>query len=178
MTIRKKEIYSPACYIPLIKMAKKIGPTYNVKYVDQTFFYSSIRPGRTHGDAKVDISQLQYTTDGVFHKLEHIDTYWRLPPQRLKDVHINLGMIKLQNTPQPKTMRKWKDLQSLILVIISVSLNHLFHFSTQFIVVLYLFAACESCYYPVETSPGCPGTVRAIYYSLLKVDMSSVWHSN
>ena len=36
-TIRKKDIYSPACYIPLIKMAKKKDPTYNVKYIDHTF---------------------------------------------------------------------------------------------------------------------------------------------
>ena len=36
-TIRKKGIYSPACYIPLIRMAMKKDPTYTVKYIDHTF---------------------------------------------------------------------------------------------------------------------------------------------
>ena len=49
---RRKEICTPACYIPIIKMTKKKGPFYKVKYGDHTFFhdfsdyYSSIRPGR------------------------------------------------------------------------------------------------------------------------------------
>ena len=99
MTMRNNDIYSPACYIPLIKMAKKKYPTYYVKYLGQTHFYSSIRTGRTHGDAKVDISQLQYTTYWVSYILEHTDTYWRLSPQRLR-VHINLEMKQLQNNKE------------------------------------------------------------------------------
>ena len=83
-------------------------------------FYSLNRPGRTHGVAKLDISQLQYTTDRVSHKLEYTDTYWRLPLQRLRDVHINLRIKKLRNTAQPKTMRKYKDLQSLKFVVVVV----------------------------------------------------------
>ena len=81
--------------------------------MDQTFFYSSIRPGRTHEDAKIDISHLQDATDGVSYKLEHTDKYWTLSSQRLRDVYIRLELNKLQNNPLSITMRKWKYLQSL-----------------------------------------------------------------
>ena len=111
----------------LIEMTiRKKDPTHMVKYVNQTYFYSLISPGCTHGDAKVDIPQLQYTTHGVTYKLEHTGTYWRLPPQRLRDVHINLEMKKLQNNPLPKITWKWKNLQLVIIII--VSLNQLFPF--------------------------------------------------
>ena len=67
----------------------------------------------------------QLISDGLSYKLEHNDTYWRLHPQRLRDVHINLEMNKLQNNPLSKTIRKWKYLQSLklVIIIIIVSLN-------------------------------------------------------
>ena len=60
-TIKKKEVYTPACYVSLVKSAKKNLPYYNVKYVDYTFFIdyslfffcSLIRPGRGVGASKV-----------------------------------------------------------------------------------------------------------------------------
>ena len=84
-TIRKKEIYTPACYIPLIETAKKKKPYYKVHYQDHTFFtYCSVinyvtssRQGRTLGDAKVvDISQLQYNHAGLSYKLDHTVDEW------------------------------------------------------------------------------------------------------
>ena len=61
-SVWRKEIYTPACYIPIIKMAKKKAPFYKIKYVDHTFshyfsavdYYSSIRSGRWSGDPKVE----------------------------------------------------------------------------------------------------------------------------
>ena len=84
-SVWRKYIYTPACYIgniPIIKMAKKKGPFYKVKYHDHTFFhdfsdvdyYSSIRPGRLSGDSKVvNISQLKYNNEGLFYRLEYTE---------------------------------------------------------------------------------------------------------
>ena len=78
-------------------------------------FSSSIR---TQGDGKViTITQLKYAVDGISYKLQHSDPAWRLLPQRLRDVDINLELEQLHNSPLPITMSKWKDLQSLKSVI-------------------------------------------------------------
>ena len=125
-SVRRKEIYTPACYIPIIKMAKKKGPFYKVKYVDHTFFhdfsdvdyYSSIRPGRLSGDPKVvNISQLKYDNEGLFYRLEHTDRDWKLMPQRHKDVDVNVNLKRQYEAQLPITTSKWNNLQSLKSVI-------------------------------------------------------------
>ena len=44
LTIKNKNIYSPACYVPLIEKANLKSPKYKVHYVDHDFFldYCSI----------------------------------------------------------------------------------------------------------------------------------------
>ena len=120
-TIRKKEIYTPACYIPLIETVKKKKPYYKVHYLDHTFFtdfsvinyVTSIRPGRTSGDAKVvDISQLQYNHTGLSYKLEHTADEWTPLPQRLKEVDLTITLQTLNTDPLPITQNKWKYLQA------------------------------------------------------------------
>ena len=125
-SVWRKEIYTPACYIPIIKMAKKKGPFYKVKYIDHTFFhdfsdvdyYSSIRPGRLSGDSKVvNISQLKYNNEGLFYRLEYTDKDWKLMPQRRKDVEVNVNSNRQYEAQLPITTSKWNDLQSLKSVI-------------------------------------------------------------
>ena len=126
-TIRKKDIYTPACYIPMIETAKKKKkPCYKVHYLDHTFFtdfsvinyVTSIRPGRTSCDTKVvDISQLQYNHAGLSYKLEHRADEWTPLPQRLKEVDLTITLQKLNTDPLPITQNKWKDLQALKAVI-------------------------------------------------------------
>ena len=126
-SIRTKDIYSSACYISLIKGAKKKNPPYQVKYLDHTLssdfssanFYSSIRPGISQSDPMVvDLSQLKYDDDD--YKLEHTDGEWILLPQRMQNVDINEPLRKIHKTALPITLSKWKDLQSLKSVILII----------------------------------------------------------
>ena len=82
-------------------MVKKKDSTYNVKYVDHTFFLliNKTKKNTWRCKSRYITIAVYYTIDGVFYKLEHTDTYWRFPPQRLRNVHINLEMKKRQNNP-------------------------------------------------------------------------------
>ena len=121
-TIKNKNIYSPACYVPLIEKAKLKAPKYKVHYVDHDFFldykpycfYNSIRPGRVTGDARViDIAQLKYTTE-ISYKLHHTDKEWKHLPQRINlNVDSEHSPVQVNKQPIPLTRSKWNDLQSL-----------------------------------------------------------------
>ena len=121
-TIKRKEVYTPACCVSLVKSAKKNPPYYNVKYVDYTFFidyslfsfYSSIRPGRGVGASKVvDIAQLKYSSDGAFYKLDHVTAPWQPLPHRVKEIEHHQVLKKLYTQQLPITTAKWNDLQSM-----------------------------------------------------------------
>ena len=121
-TIKRKEVYTPACYVSLVKSAKKNPPYYNVKYVDYTFFidyspfsfYSSIRPGRGVGASKVvDIAQLKYSSDGLFYKLDHVTAPWQPLPHRVKEIDYHQVLKKLYTQQLPITTAKGNDLQSM-----------------------------------------------------------------
>ena len=122
LTIKNKNIYSPACYVPLIEKANLKAPKYKVHYVDHDFFldykpycfYNSIQPGLVTGDPRViDIAQLKYTTE-ISYKLHHTDKESKHLPHRINlNVHSEHSPVEVNKQPIPLTRSKWNDLQSL-----------------------------------------------------------------
>ena len=86
-SVRRKDIYTPACY--------RLSGDPKV----------------------VNISQLKYDNEGLFYRLEHTDKDWKLMPQRRKDVDINVNLKRQYEAQLQITTSKWNDLQSLKSVI-------------------------------------------------------------
>ena len=95
-TIRKKEIYTPACYIPLIETAKKKKPYYKVHYLDHNFFTD-------FSERQVMRRWLIYHSSNIimpaFLLLEHTADEWTPLPQRLKEVDFTITIKKTPHRP-------------------------------------------------------------------------------
>lgn len=87
--VRKRNINVPADYVEICRTARQNPFPYKVEYLDHTFFknfdkvqfVTSIRPGRTTGDATVnEIRALKYNPNcSIDFKLRHTEDWQPLP---------------------------------------------------------------------------------------------------
>jgi len=127
------DMYTPSDYKLSMKLARQNPRPYQVHDLDHSFFMkgfqnlyvSTIRPGRTIGDPKVnDLSALKYTDSlEVYFKVKNTTCDWRLLPHRVH--HEDLSLTPMFESALKLTERKFQDLQSLKSVIPSE--NHPFY---------------------------------------------------
>lgn len=102
--VRNYKVNVPADYAYLCKIARRDPRPYNVEYLTHDFFrkfeslkfYSSIRPGKSVGDATVtNIKALKYQDSQIQYKLRHSEDWQvlcqrfkRLPPCHLRDLPV------------------------------------------------------------------------------------------
>lgn len=123
--LKNKKINVPADYVSVCKEARRIPSPYSVHYLNHKFFknfdghlfYSSIRPGRGVGDARVqDIRALRYLPERKLqYKLSFSDD-WQDIPQRVNKLIKSTFLecfpdIYIRRLPIKK--RKFEDLQDL-----------------------------------------------------------------
>lgn len=123
--MKNEKINIPADYIQICQRARRYPRPYFVQYLHHDYFkkfndvafYSSIRPGKKTGDAKVtDIHALKYQPDGlIFYKIRHTDN-WNLLENR---VNKSISVRQLEDLPRlyhnelPIKKKKYEHLQSL-----------------------------------------------------------------
>lgn len=118
---KRREVYTPADYIPIIQSARQLPRPYETIYCSsddfrafEPVYYKSIRPGNKVGDPCVnDVVGFQYSPDGIIrYKLSFQDEWTDLPvrPKRLETLpdHPNLYM-----GPIPIEESKYRHLQEL-----------------------------------------------------------------
>lgn len=117
--LKNKEIYVPANYIDVMKMARQNNP-FKVKYITHDFFidfadvacYDSIRPGKKEGDPQVhDLSALKYSPCGSISYKLSFDQDWEILPQRRRQVET--GPKQLHGSSLKIKQSKFKHLQEL-----------------------------------------------------------------
>ncbi|CAG4936700.1 unnamed protein product [Parnassius apollo] len=117
----RREVYTPADYIPIIQSARQRPRPYETIYCSsddfyafQAVYYKSIRPGNKIGDPCVnDVVAFQYTPNGIIHyKLRFQDEWAELPvrPKRLESLPDH---PKLYTGPIPIEASKYTHLQEL-----------------------------------------------------------------
>lgn len=123
--LKNKPIYTPACYLNIIKEARKNPQAYLTKYVDHTFFkdfstlktLKSIRPGYKTGDPTVtDLRALKYCPTGeIYYKLQFADDWQPLTKRtcRNKNVISTETIPQLYNAPPKIKTEKFQHLQDL-----------------------------------------------------------------
>lgn len=115
----KSDIFTPCEYVLLVKGAQSHPAPYTVKQVDHSevqklggSYISSIRPGRSPGDAAVaNIRALLYEPEANSYKLD-FEHAWKVLPQRLH-VSQTITWQPMFGSRLSITEKKFRDLQSL-----------------------------------------------------------------
>lgn len=126
--IKNREIHLPSQYAVMIKEARQKPFPLDVQYLTHDFFwkydenytYSSIRPGRSANDPKVnDVKVFKYSPEGkIFFKLNHDEEYAELPCRQKNAKNDDaLPVRKLYENRIKLTRRKFNDLQDLTSVL-------------------------------------------------------------
>lgn len=124
-TIERKmvnDIFTPRDYVVIMECARIRPSPYHVKEVSHSemhklngSYFTSIRPGKKAGDPTVhDLRGLEYQSNGhVRYRLSFSeDSSWEMLPQRINTPN-ELDWIRIFQAPQPITLRKFNDLQSM-----------------------------------------------------------------
>ena len=79
-------------------------------------YVTSIRPGKRAGDLSVhNLSALEYSSSGqIQYKLDFSEeSDWEALPRRISIPHEPFELVRLLAAPQPISLRKFSDLQSM-----------------------------------------------------------------